>query len=380
MKQEEGGATKRYGYLGTLLLAVVLLVGCLSSPSIRIDTGIEGYVYIPTRLVNQALSEDVEILFSAQSTPPPYYSAVEGATVRVRNNRTGETERRTTDRDGYFAFRNLTEGTYTLTVSEGALWFEAKEQIPVRRGQMTLFGEDGIPPFRDTTIFYIVIGIDDYADLDEPIPGVVNNARRVYNTLFGTNHLGGLGQLLINEEATKSGIGAAIDWVLDIAIPDDNLVIYFAGRSGQDYLSPSDDRVDAGWDRAIKDVELENRLKGFPGGVTLIIDGSESSTMADGNYFPLALREPKYTVISAAHKDENIFWEPELGSSVFTHFLIEGITRPYPADRNEDGKITASELFDYIDYEMGVYFGGDPERHYPDFWPGSRGESVIFRY
>lgn len=64
----------------------------------------------------------------------------------------------------------------------------------------------------------------------------------------------------------------------------DYLVIYFSGYSGADFLSPyDDDHFGPDWSKAITDTDLEEWTWRFPGNITVIIDGSHSETMADGN-------------------------------------------------------------------------------------------------
>ena len=117
--------------------------------------------------------------------------------------------------------------------------------------------------------------------------------------------MAGIGFTLLDSQATKSNIRNRIERAIDFADSNDFLVVYFSGYSGQDYL-PYDDDGEA-WATAITDWELEQWLGDFPGDVTVIIDGSESSTMADGNVFkPFALEEDsKYTVIAAARRRES---------------------------------------------------------------------------
>jgi hypothetical protein len=223
-----------------------------------------------------------------------------------------------------------------------------------------------------------VIGIDDYPG-QAIIPGTVANAEKVYGTLFDQNRLAGMGEKLIN--ATKAEIKASIARaVKESTSEDDYLVIYFSGRSGKDYLSPSDDDQ-KDWSRAITDSELEEWVRPFQGSVTLIIDGRESNSMADGEIFkPQAFRKRYYTVISAAGPNQGVFYDPNLKSSVFTHFLVKGLSGTYPADLYRDGDITAYELFQYVYVEMDDYLWGDPDRHLPTYWGPDYRDSVIFRY
>mgnify|MGYP000904629430 CR=1 FL=1 len=336
---------------------------------------VEGYIYVRSGSQMSAASlEEIGPLFSAQATPPSGFEPLTDATVRIGGRNSS------TNWDGMFSISGITPGTYTLTVTSPSLRFTIeKKNVGVYAGQVTRFtGSDAL---YGGIGYYVVIGIGDYPG-EPTIPGSVANAQRVYDALFDRNQLAGLGELLTDRNATKTRIKAAIGRAIDQADSlDDYLVIYFSGLSGQDYLSPSDD-PGGDWSKVITDTDLERWVSDFPGSVTLIIDGSESSTMADGFPFqPLAFRKHEYTVISAAGPRQGIFYDPSLGSSVFTHFLVKGISGWYPpADLNGDGDITASELYQYVYSEMDDYLWGDPDRHLPSFWGTDYGYSVIFRY
>lgn len=341
-----------------------------------VQTGeVEGYVYVRSGSQMSGMSlEESEPLFSAQATPPSGFEPVTNATVRI-GGRTSYT-----NLEGMFHVMGLDPGTYTLTVTSPSLRFTIERpNVRVYAGQKTILSGSGA--LYGGIGYYLAIGISDYPG-ELRIPGSVQNAERVYDSLFDNNLLAGFGELLTNRSATKSGIKAAIDRAIrEAQSEDDYLVIYFSGLSGKDYLSPSDD-PGGDWSKVITDTELEGWVRGFPGSVTLIIDGSESSTMADGDPFqPFAFRKPEYTVITAAGPKQGVFYEPSLGSSVFTHFLIKGISGWYPpADANRDGEVTAWELFQYIEVQMDNYFRGDPDQHYPVYYGPDYRNSVIFRY
>ena len=339
----------------------------------KTQTGaVEGYIYVRAGSQMAGLSlEEMEPLILAQSIPPHGYEPVTDAVVSV-GGRTSFTEF-----DGYFHIDGLSPGTYTLTASGPSLRFDIiRENVRVYANQTTRF--TGTSSLVGGIGYYIVIGIDDYPG-QAIIPGTVANAEKVYGTLFDQNRLAGMGEKLIN--ATKAEIKASIARaVKESTSEDDYLVIYFSGRSGKDYLSPSDDDQ-KDWSRAITDSELEEWVRPFQGSVTLIIDGRESNSMADGEIFkPQAFKKPYYTVISAAGPNQGVFYDPNLKSSVFTHFLVKGLSGTYPADLYRDGDITAYELFQYVYVEMDDYLWGDPDRHLPTYWGPDYRDSVIFRY
>src|SRR5690554_1676394 len=211
----------------------------------KTQTGaVEGYIYVRAGSQMAGLSlEEMEPLILAQSIPPQGYEPVTDAVVSV-GGRTSFTEF-----DGYFHIDGLSPGTYTLTASGPSLRFDIiRENVRVYANQTTRF--TGTSSLVGGIGYYIVIGIDDYPG-QAIIPGTVANAENVYDTLFDQNRLAGMGEKLIN--ATKAEIKASIARaVKESTSEDDYLVIYFSGRSGKDYLSPSDDDQ-KDWSRAITD-------------------------------------------------------------------------------------------------------------------------------
>lgn len=363
-----------------VLMISMLFSGCITFPQLP-PGHVAGYVYIPGP--EYVLLEDTaEVLFSTLREPPRGYIPLVDASVQI-DGKYGFT-----DRNGLFQIRNIRPGTRTLIVAHPVLRSPIRKSVRIESDEVVWFGLHENGPLFGGVGYFIVIGIGDYPD--RRIPGVVENAERVYDELFLANGLAAFGAKLINREATKKRIKGQIELAIDYALSDshgnsdDYLVIYFAGKSGADYISPVDDDGRLGWRTAITDAELEEWLRPFPGSVTLIIDGTESATMADGDPFaPLALRKRKYAVISAARENEEVFYEPSLNGSVFTHFLLRGLKSPgFSADRDGDGDITARELYDYLHDNMKKYFNGwtDRDSHKPDFYGGDHAHGVVFRY
>ncbi len=382
--KREGGAVKRSRYLVVLFSAVMLLTGCVSV-TVGPPGHVVGFVYIPgPDYVREAGMQ--EVLFSAEREPPRGYVPLIGADVRIR----GKLD--LTDGDGRFEIRNIQPGTHTLTVSHELLRTPIKKAVRIESDRVTWLGRYEEGPLFGGVGYYIMIGIDYYPSLgqgEREAPGAADNARRVYDALFEQNGLAAFGMLLTNRNAEKADIQDAIEEAVEKALldpvtrtSDDYLVIYFSGKSGQDYLVPYDS-AGSGWADEITDYDLERWLRQFPGSVTVIIDGTESATMADGHILrPLALAKRKYTVLSAAGRNEQIFYDKNLRSSVFTYYLLEGISGRYPADPNRDGDISARELYNYIYREMKSHFRGwqDPDSHEPGFYGGEHEHTVVFRY
>lgn len=340
---------------------------------------VAGYIYIRSESQRGAnATGEMELMFSEQAIPPPGYEALADADVRIGNKGTY------TDWDGMFYVHDLSPGTYTLTVSHGSLRSEIEKtnvvvyagDVTWLSGQSALYGGIG---------YYIVIGIDDYIYEDEVLRGPVNDAKAIYDTLFRGNRLAGLGKLLINGAADRRGIEDAIREASYVAdSPYDYLVIYFSGNSGVDFLSPWDDDGSPDANQIITDVQLEQWVRPFPGNVTLIVDGPDSGTMADGKPFrPFALRNNvRYTVLAGSRGDQDAYYDARSGNSVFTNFLLKGIETRGADVLPRNGEITARELYEYAKDEMERANRSLPkDKHQnPHIHEGYYGDTVIFRY
>ena len=372
---------KKRVVLAFLLVLLVSLAGC----SVQVTTpsgygSLSGYVYIPANSRYTGLSVD-DALISSQGMAPDGYEPLEHAEVWI----SGKTNYiYYTDGNGLFFIPEVASGWRTINVRHDELRNTLKATVQVRANVRNVLDKwlyAGIG-------YYVIIGISDYQYLED-IPGPRQDALLVSETLFRDNYLAGIGYKLIDSQATKSAIRSRIQSIVSFTdnTKDDYLVIYFAGLSGLDYISPYDADGER-WSTEITDVDLESWLSAFPGDVTVIIDGSESGTMADGKPFrSLALgTKQKYTVIASAGKDENTIYDKNFGHSVFTYFLAKGLERDQHgrarADTNGDGDITATELYDYIYDEMRWYYNNwrDHESHRPYIKKGTSANNVLFRY
>lgn len=368
---------KRWSYLVPLIIVVVVLTGCVGGGTVFPTYGnLRGVVGIPgNRLSTLSLGTEPldpsDIVITADVLPRDYVPLV-GAKIYL-----GNSQYALTNYNGEFNALNIPVGRYTLTIDHD--WIRPlKKTVYIQRG------ENGFTEYLAGRAFYIVIGIERYPYLPKApsIPGPYEDAMAVYNSLFlNDNEMAGLGARLLNSSATKANIRSAISNAgAAAASAEDYLVLYFSGLSGQDFLRPYDDD-NSSWSTSVTDRDLELWFRDFPGNVTVIIDGAESESMADGRLAPLALKQPKYTVISAAHTGESVNYDPNFRNSVFTYFLVEGL-RSRHADSNQDKMITAQELYDYVYIQMRGYYHGfsDYDSHMPTIHRGGYGDAVIFRY
>ncbi|HPT83159.1 MAG TPA: carboxypeptidase regulatory-like domain-containing protein [Limnochordia bacterium] len=364
-------------------MIITLLAGCSVGITIPGEPGeVVGKVLIRQGSMLDLQAEDV--LLAATNEDPYGFEPLPYAEVEIVGARTWDTKR--TNAEGHYRFGGLPPGTYTITVRHEALRFEVKrEKVRVYSGRRT-----EVPSIHTGIGHYIVIGIDRYQD-GTTSDGAVEAAEAVFNKLFRQNRLAGMGRLLLNNRrdvnrgiypARKSEIKAAVEEAIRMASSEaDYLVIYFAGVAKMDYLRPWD--ASGQYGNIITDGELESWVKGFPGNVTLIIDGSYAGSWADDPILePLAFRKSRYTLLGAAQWNEVASYDWVWGQRVFTYFLLQGLEDGNADLRRPYGEITASELYDYIYEEMWYYFDAftEPDSHEPAFHEGEFGDTVIFRY
>lgn len=377
---------KKMAFFIAVLLITSLLAGC----SIIVPNGVYGYVYIRSYWmqseeegVDIASDEEIDVLITGQETAPPGYRPLVGARVEIRHNITLIGRESSTDFSGRFEIRDLQSGASTLKVTHWELRNPITRWLQVPSSGVRRFDVEAAEDPYSPSLYWVIIGVQNYEDGNKSSAGSDADASRMYDVLYNQNRLPAEYSLLRNSSATKSAIASAIKYFVDAARSvEDHLVIYFSGFSGADYLSPYDDRGPGLSKQSITDAELEFWLRGFPGYVTVIVDGSYSETMADGRPLqPLALKKPKYTVLTGAQWNRQAQYFEDFGGGVFTYFLWQGLLYG-SADGDYDGFITPAELYSYTYTEMvRFYQDKDPSvRHYPTIHRGNSQHVPIFRY
>ncbi len=365
-------------FLIPILALVLLLTGCdfYVSPPVESTGYLVGFVGVPRTGAysslasleeNTGLIDVADLVFSTEPLAAADYLPLSDAVVEISGERTV-----ITGTDGRFNAYGLRIGTKTIKVSHTALRTPFEKSVYISPGRNTFNFIGGIG-------HYLIIGIENYRYLGKS-PGAAADAHAVADVFSYDSALAADTTRLINSQATKSRIKKAIEDIARRAGRQDYFVLYFTGKMGRDFLSPYDDN--GNWGGAeIRDSELELWLSAFPGDVTVILDGAESATFADGDVWAQALKKWKYTVLASVRKDQEAYVHRDSGHAVFTHYLLEGLSgRRYPADRDGDGKITAGELYDYIENNMLYFFATEDVWQKPYLWPGYGDDPVIFRY
>lgn len=254
----------------------------------------------------------------------------------------------------------------------------------------------------------LLVGVGDYiygdpypgGDLDGP-PENVDRMRQILeqckfsssNTVFSS-----INDELIDFNATKTAILDGIDSTFSGAEDNDVSYFYFAGHGYLDpgtqisYLCPTDDPITIlDLDALISVNELENRLSAIPGTKVIILDtchsggfigkGKGEITISKEelisfndeiiNVFSQAqskglLTTNQYKVLTSCHDYQSSTYLVPVVPGAFEPFGIftmalcvgcgyDSFTSPYPADNNENNKVTLQEAYLYIESTLESY-------------------------
>ena len=262
----------------------------------------------------------------------------------------------------------------------------------------------------------LLIGIDEYAHV-HPLVGPVNDAKAVRSFISG--HLGYADRdirMLLDAEATRASILEAFeDWLIGGTAAGDDVFVFFSGHGFRqpdqngdeadrydETLIPVDVRVaaDGAISRMITDDEMAGLMSRLAGRrVQVVVDACHSGTstrisvvgdewrfvksprLPSGRPLRLpipekseraveprpeaflstkdpGLRNAPLTVWTAVRADQKALVDEETVDgeygSVFTRRLLWGV-RDRKADRDGDGVVTQSELYDYLVRESEAY-------------------------
>ncbi len=232
-------------------------------------------------------------------------------------------------------------------------------------------------------VWGVVIGISDYAevrDLQYAAADAASVARWLLDAGVEQDHL----RLLLDREgpqndldglvarrATLVNVRDALGWLRRVAEPGDLVLIHFSGhgfqgpdddgdeKDGVDEFFVLWDTVDAAKeDTALRDDEFGAALDRIESQhVVVFFDGCYSGGLSrslPSSARPLTDKQDLFSdfslegrlVFSASAESQDAFESDELKHGIFSYYLLEGLRGT--ADANEDDRVTAWELFEYV--------------------------------
>ena len=228
------------------------------------------------------------------------------------------------------------------------------------RGLGLTEGLDAYSPQR----WAVIIGVGHYEDPGiGDLPNAVNDAWAVKKMLSGLKDGFPVENVLILVDSegtlsrpTRANILRFLTSRLELAGPDDTVLVYFAGHGttedGALYLLPSEAALInvATTGVAFADVErLLDRSRAKK--KILILDACHSGTGRGSDKMDTAAMEELdrasegKVILSSCGENEVSYEMPNTGHGAFTYFLLEGLRGN--GDKNKDGYITATELSRY---------------------------------
>jgi hypothetical protein len=184
-------------------------------------------------------------------------------------------------------------------------------------------------------------------------------------------------RLLLDKDATKNNIVAALQELATLSRPDDTVILFFSGHGGRKgsepdslgYLCPADyvqgdpDGTGLGTD------ELTSLVQAIPAArVVLLLDACHAEAAAhvkaedDHKGMLPGFREPALDklsagigrVVIASCRETEQSWTSSLrGNSLFTHFLLEGLRGDVRGP--DDGTIRVLDLFTYLSEQVPAH-------------------------
>lgn len=207
----------------------------------------------------------------------------------------------------------------------------------------------------------VIIGVSDYLYFEPAplFPKPVKGYDLLYSdddaidladqlgSIWGTDHV----KLLVDYQASKSGIQNAITgWLDSKEGANDIVLLYFSGHGQQDSngectIWPYNTSISSN-ENEIQSTILSSWLRCLESSQQIIIIDSCNS----GGF----IKELFYygrVILASCCKDEDSYEKRVLGHSIFTNFFLDAFNNPADVDDNNDKSISIKEIFNWIEFK-----------------------------
>jgi hypothetical protein len=186
----------------------------------------------------------------------------------------------------------------------------------------------------------LFIGVSNYQYL-HALPFSDDDARELYESLspvWGTSHT----KLLLNSQAKKADILAAITWLANSAGPEDTVLFNYSGYGSYIGVFHPYDSSGATSVNAISPDELASAFTSVKAGKIIFILNCGAAGI-----FQDALAGSGRVIIMSSASTENTYSITFLQHSVFIYYLLEAFAKFSTVDSNHDYELSAEEIFAY---------------------------------
>lgn len=211
-------------------------------------------------------------------------------------------------------------------------------------------------------LYVLAIGIDQYEEPDINLKYAAKDARdflrkatRQMSTLYPKDRIDEI--LLIDSDATKTGILSAVERLSNIIKPGDHFILFLASHGlmiqNQYHIIPSNYAGNIDKDTLISSneiVDMSKKIKSlkqlyifdtcYAGGVDRLISG-----LYDARISVLAKKMGLHIYASASSTQQAM--DGYEGNGLFTHVLLAGLDGGKSVDRDGDGRVSIVELGEF---------------------------------
>lgn len=224
---------------------------------------------------------------------------------------------------------------------------------------------------------YIVsVGISEYKypQVASPLPCSVGDARAVSRFFYKYNNSDVF--MLLNSNATRNHILRVLKSEFAKSTPDDEIIFVYSGHGVQGGLTTYEIKDASG---IITYNEIQNIMKSAKARrkVILAMACYSGGLTLKNNNGPNTQRSTQKTsvMLYTSSRANEVSWEnPDMTNSYFISRILEAFKGA--ADRNGDRKVTARELFNYVNPRVISDTNG---RQHPQMW-GKFDDSMVVVY
>lgn len=272
-------------------------------------------------------------------------------------------------RDGNKVVGNWEKGTYMgkATVKKEETVVNTKPSKPeVKKPQIVKETWTAARDKSQTRVWAVIVGVASYSHMPT-LRYTDDDAYRMYSFLKSPEG-GALAdeqlRILIDEDATKLKIEAAMEDIFSQAGENDLVMLYFSGHGLKGSFIPID--FD-GFNNRIEHSEINDIFKKSPAkyklciadachsGSLLAMKSANVGNVLESYYKTLSQAEAGTALIMSSKSEETSLESSGLRQGVFSHFLIRGLKGEADVDKNK--VVSVQELYLYIEKNVREYTG-----------------------
>lgn len=231
------------------------------------------------------------------------------------------------------------------------------------QAQITLLN----PRYLEGETYAVIVGVSDYMDDRLDLSVAADDGLAVARWLHEEGFPPVMAEkmvLLLDHDATKNNIAAALDWVAAKATSKDRIIFYFSGHGAPEGLAPADYTIEGGGNMLSHGLIKTILRKSESRQVLLLVDACHSQGSESAIYIGAVSDllngyvNSGFSIVSSSTIDQSSYEFAESGLSYFTHYFLQGIREGY-ADKDQDGIITIWEAYEYSRLNVQVMTEGE---------------------